>query len=39
MNRPLIAAHRGLSSIYPGRYLNIKTIKLENTLEGIKAAL
>ena len=39
MNRPLIAAHRGLSSIFPGIYLESIENTLENTLEGIKAAL
>ena len=39
MNRPLIAAHRGLSSIFPGIYLELFFNISENTLEGIKAAL
>ena len=39
MNRPLIAAHRGLSSIFPGIYLESFNKIIENTLEGINAAL
>lgn len=36
LRRPLIAAHRGLSSLYPG---TLHRLTLENSIQGFKAAL